>query len=665
MKTHYTRSIVLTLAFVSFSLISNTTPRVSINDIAIIKEKSPKTSLKEGDAYYKELKLKNAITSYQEALKGNTDQKVYLTRQIAKSYKQLFDYSNAKIWYDKLMEYPSDISNQDVIDYMNLLKNLQFYDQAIEVYKLNVNKFNLQTYSNFETSCKWAKEHLNDVPLFAAYATNLQTGGFFLGADFYNTGLMVGNTIRNEDVSKSGFSELGYTKALDTITFNRIENLAGVANGITNDAHPSITADGKMMYFTKNTTNEFYYTPKTNHKIEINQDGISLLNIYVSYNVNGQWSSPKRLSFNSKDFSCAYPFIDKDGRTLYFSSNRPGGLGGFDIYKTVLMNDSSFTEPENLGSLINSNDDDFAPRVYNNKFYFASRGKGGFGGADMFVCDMENGNKPGQSINMGMPFNSSKDDFYILFKENNKEGYFASNREGQKGEDKLYYFHQLPAPYDSISGIVLDRITNEVLKGVAVNLYEVNAKGDSTLVTSVITNDKGFWKLMVSPEKKYTTNFSLTDYYPRHFIIPFANKENSIVRKDIIATLKEVKLSPVVRKNNIVKINNIYFDFNKANVRSESFTILNNLVSFLNENPAANIELSAHTDGAGNDKYNLKLSDNRAKSCYLYLVANGIDAKRIVPKGYGETKLLNDCKDAKKCSEMENQLNRRVEVKFL
>lgn len=665
MKTQYTTTLVLSLAFASLVSTIEANNEFFSNSISLVKEKSPKTFLKEGDSYYKEFKLKDAIVSYQEALKGSSEQKVYITRQIAKSYMQLFDYGNAKIWYDKLMEFPSDIIEVDVINYINLLKNLQLYDEAIDIYNANANKFNLKTYSNFETSCKWAKEHINDASLFSLNVTNLQTGGLFLGADFYNTGLMVGNTIQNEGGLKTGFSELGYTKLVDTTTFDKIQNLAGTANSITNDAHPSITADGKTMYFTKNTTNEFFYYPKVKHNIEINQDGISLLNIYVSYNVNGQWSAPKRLSFNSKEFSCAYPFIDKDGRTLYFSSNRPGGIGGFDIYKSVLMNDSSFTEPVNLGNNINSADDDFAPRVYNNKFYFASRGKGGFGGADMFVCDFENANKLGQAVNMGVPFNSSKDDFYILFKENSKEGYFASNRDGLKGEDKLYFFRKLPPPNDTISGIVLDRITNEILKGVLVNLYEVNANGDSSLVKSMTTNETGFWKFMISPEKKYVTNFSLIDYLPRRFVIPITDAENHNNRKEAMASLKVIKLSPIVKKNNIVKINNIYFDFNKANVRSESFSILNNLVNFLNENPTANIELSAHTDAAGNDKYNLKLSDNRAKSCYMYLVANGVDAKRIIPKGYGEMKLLNSCKDAKKCSEMENQLNRRVEVKFL
>ncbi|MES2132530.1 MAG: OmpA family protein [Bacteroidota bacterium] len=627
--------------------------------------KSSKTSLKEGDAYFKHYRLKEAVLSYQEAIKGSTDKKMYLTRQLAKSYRLLFDYQNASIWYEKLMEFSSDIVGQDILEYAQILKNMEMYDKAIDVYDLYLKRMQLSnsTPSTFKASCIWAKEHINDKSDYDLVLTSMDTKGVFLGADFYNSGLMYGTMQKNPD--ETMYSDLYYSKMPDSVTFSNPEKIPGKTNSLSNDAQPSISTDGKTMYFTRNTTDIFFYNPKKSKSLEINPDGISLLNIYVSVNKDGEWSAPKRLTFNSKEFSCAYPFIDTDGKTLYFSSNRPGGFGGFDIYKAVLKNDSVFSAPENLGKDINSDDDDFAPRVYDHKLYYASRGKGGFGGADMFMSTIGSNGKLSTAQNMGISFNSSKDDFYLLFKSNYEEGYFASNRDGEHGEDKLYYFKKTPPPFDTISGIVLDRITNAKIQGATVNLYELNGKGDSLLVNTTTSDAEGFWLFPVSPLKSYSTTFSFPDYYSRRYIIPAMSKDKTNKRKDAMAGMKEVKLSPVVKKNNIVKINNIYFDFNKANIRSESYSILNNLLGFLNENPAAMIELSAHTDGAGNDKYNLKLSDNRAISCYEYLIGNGIDKKRIVPRGYGETRLLNNCKDAKKCSDAENQLNRRVEVKFL
>ncbi len=660
MKTSYFHYPKVVFLFVILCLVG----KADLLNATSLLAKSPKTSLKEADAYFKRYQWREAAASYQEALKENTDKKMYATRQLAKTYKLMFDYQNAAVWYEKLMEYSSDIAGGDIMEYAEVLKNLMLYDRALEAYNLYAKKMQLDPSapSAFKASCQWAKEHINDKPDYDLVLTSLQTQGVFLGAEFYNSGMMYGLMQKGKDGVT--YSDLNYSKMTDSVTFSNASSITGQVNGRSNDAQPSISPDGKVMYFTKNTTSEFYYNPKKNNGIELNTEGVSLLNIYRSVNVNGEWTTPKRLSFNSKDFSCAYAFIDADGKTLYFSSNRPGGFGGFDLYKAVLKNDTVFSTPENLGKEINTADDDFAPRVYEQRFYYASRGKGGFGGADMFVCNIGSNARLSAPQNLGVPFNSSKDDFYILFK-NAKEGYFASNRDGEHGEDKFYYFKKIVIPPDTLSGIVSDRITNMPIAGVDVRLYELNDKGDSTLVNTVVTGTDGYWEFIVSRLKKYAVVFSLKDYYPKEFKLPADTRENAEERKAVIAAIRDLKFSPVVRKNNIVKINNIYFDFNKANIRIESYAILNNLVGYLNENPSAMIELSAHTDAAGNDKYNLKLSDNRAISCYEYLIANGISKSRIIPKGYGETKLLNNCKDAKKCSEEENQLNRRVEVKFL
>lgn len=658
MKTCYIRSLMIIILFAFLSLESAAGFKVTLNSAP----KNSKTLLKEGDEFFKQYKFREASVSYQEAIKEATDQKMYITQKLAKTYMYMFEYHNAIVWYEKLMQFSSDVTGLDIVEYISILKNLEMYDKAIEVCNTYAPKIRLANLSPdaIKQSCEWAKKHLNDVPKYYVLPTNMQTQGVFLGADFYNSGLMYAS--ESKDAPKTTYSDLRYTKMIDSVTFSAPESVAGRINSNSNDAQPSITMDGKTLYFTKNTTDIVSYNPKKANKPEIDMEGISPLNIYVSTNTNGEWSAPRRLSFASNDHSCAYPFIDADNRTLYFSSNRPGGYGGFDIYKCVLENDTLFSTPKNLGKEVNSAGDDFAPRVYNQKLYYASRGKGGFGGADLFVCDIAANGDAGVPQNMGVAINSSKDDFYILFKKGEKDGYLASNRESERGYDKLYYFKEIPPPNDTLSGIVSDRITNAGIPGVDVKLYELINK-DSVLVNSTVTDTTGYWMFAVNPTKRYAVVVNMKDYYEKRFTIP--SNKNAKERKDAIAALRNISLSPVVKKNNIVKINNIYFDFNKANIRNESFSILNNLVGFLNENPQAKIELSAHTDAAGNDKYNLKLSDNRAISCYEYLIASGIAKSRIIPKGYGETKLLNNCSDAKKCSDSENQLNRRVEVKFL
>lgn len=657
MKTSCIRSLAIIALFIGMSVNSEARFRTLLGTGA----KSSKTLLKEGDEFFKQYKFREASVSYQEALKEATDKKMYITQKLAKTYLMLFEYQNAAQWYGKLMEYSSDVTGLDIAEYISVLKNLEMYDKAIEICDLHASKIRLAGLSpeDIRQSCEWAKKHLHDEKKYDLFPTNLQTQGVFLGADFYNSGMMYACV--SKDAAKTTYSDLRYVKMMDSVTFSAPENLAGKLNNGSNDAQPSITMDGKTLYFTKNTTDVASYNPKKGNRPEINMEGISPLNLYVSVNVNGEWSAPKRLSFASNEYSCAYPFIDADNKTLYFASNRAGGFGGFDIYKSVLENDTVFSTPKNLGREVNSAGDDFSPRVHGRKLYYASRGKGGFGGADLFVCDLNAAGEAGSATNMGLPFNSSKDDFCILFK-NEKDGYLASNRESERGYDKLYYFKEIPPPFDTISGIVADRITNAGIPGVDVKLYEIRNK-DSVLVNTTLTDSTGYWMFVVDPTKNYVVKINMKDYYEKRYVVPSHKKPKE--RREAVAALRNVSLSPMVKKNNIVKINNIYFDFNKANIRNDSYAILNNLLGFLNENPQAKIELSAHTDAAGNDKYNMKLSDNRAISCYEYLIGNGIDKSRITPKGYGETKLLNDCKDARKCSDAENQLNRRVEVKFL
>jgi len=665
MKTRYTYPALMFLLML-LALLS--VQQLSAGNLRKDKPLSAKASLKAADLFYKQYKYREAAASYQEALKaGSADKKFYITRQIAKTYRAMFDYDNAVTWYGKLMDYSSDVANQDIYEYAQLLKSVQNYDKAMEVYELYAKKAGLSAadVETFRASCLWAKTHMNDKPLFNLSPTTIQTGGPFLGADYYNAGFIVAQPQMPEPMSVTAYSDLQYVRGSDSVNFGKGEKLPGRTNGLSNEAQPSLSADGKTMYFVKNTTDVGEYNPKKAGSMPVNADGVSLVGIYVSYNRDGEWTRPAMLSFNSTNYSCTYPFIDKDGKTLYFASNKPGGSGGFDIYKATLQNDSVFSEPVNLGRDINSADDDFAPRVYHSTFYYASRGKGGFGGADLFAAGMDA--KTGRiekPQNMGIPFNSPKDDFYILFRESKKEGYLASNREGGHGVDKLYYFKKIFIP-DTLDGTIRDRITNYPLKDVKVELYEIKEHGDSAYVDATSTNKDGYWEFLIDPEKRYKTHFTLNDYEPKAFTLLAVGDNGDPNRDRTIGQMRNIRFSPVVKKNKIIKIDNIYFDFNKADIRSESYSILNNLLEFLNENPAADVELSAHTDAVGSDAYNIKLSNGRARSCFDYLTSKGIDPKRIVPKGYGESHLLNNCKDAKKCSEEENQLNRRVEVKFL
>ena len=622
-------------------------------------------NMKAGDENFRLYKYNEALDHYLAAYKAMKTPTFYVTQQIAYSYRVLYDYKNALAWYAKLYEYKTDNSPENLKEYAQLLKNAEQYDRAVEVYKEYAARSggNEMLVEYFASTCVWAKQHKEEAPKYGIYPTNIAKGKLHLGMAFYNSGMMLSIPKSSGADEKTVYYNLGYVKANDTVNFTKPEELQGDIHSAYYEAGPALTPDGKVLYYTRNSTDASTYKPKKAAKYNIDKNGSSNLQLFSSRNVNGVWSKGRPLNVSSLEYNCVFASVSRDGKTLYFCSNMPGGFGGYDIYKADIMNDTMVGKPVNLGAEINTIEDDLYPYATKEHFYYSSRGKNGFGGLDLQKAQIINGAVVNPK-NMGVPFNSSKDDFSVLFKENGKEGYFVSNREGEHGGDIVWYFNKLRI-WDTLKGRVIDRITAHAIEGAMVSLYEVDAKGNRVHVKDTLTNKSGNWLFITDPEKAYYVSFKLNNYDTKEYYIPEKDLAVKPSRRDVLTMLNPMNLYPTVKKDNVVKIDNIYFDFDKATIRSESYEVLDNLVNFLKENPAAHIELSAHTDAAGNDKYNLKLSDGRARSCFEYLVSKGIDPARMIPKGYGETRLLNHCKDAKKCSDAENQLNRRVEVKFL
>lgn len=621
-------------------------------------------NLKAGDENFNLYKYNEALEYYLAAYKKGPAT-FYLTQQIAKSYRLLYDYQNALEWYNKLYDYKTDNSAENLKEHAQLLKNAEQYDKAVEIYREYVTRTggNELLVEYFASTCVWARQNIDAAAKYGAYPTNIAKGKLHLGMAFYNNGLMVSVPKSSGADEKTVYYNLAYIKSLDSVNFAKPEELDGDVHATYYEAGPALSPDGKILYYTRNSTDASTYKPKKAAKYNIDKNGSSNLQIFSSHNTNGVWSKGRPLNVSSLDYNCVFPCVSTDGKALYFCSNMPGGSGGYDIYKSEIINDTTLGRPQNLGPEINTIEDDLYPYVTKEHFYYSSRGKNGFGGLDIQKAQLVNGSVVNPK-NMGVPFNSSKDDFSILFRESGRQGYFVSNREGTHGGDIVWYFNKLLI-WDTIKGTVIDRITAHAIEGVKVTLYEIDAKGNKVFVKDTLTDKSGNWLFITDPEKAYRVAFQFNNYDSKEFYIPEKDLAVKPSRRDVITMLNPLNLYPTVKKDNVVKIDNIYFDFDKATIRPESYTILDNLVNFLKENATARIELSAHTDAAGNDKYNLKLSDGRAKSCFDYLVAKGIDPARLIPKGYGETRLLNNCKDAKKCSEAENQLNRRVEVKFL
>lgn len=350
------------------------------------------------------------------------------------------------------------------------------------------------------------------------------------------------------------------------------------------------------------------------------------IEIYSSRkDASGNWSAPLAFTHNNVTaWSVGDPFITEDGRALYFASNMPGGAGGTDLYVCYRTAVGEWGPPLNLRAINTAGNERSPALTKNSILYFASDGRIGMGGLDIYRVSLDNtGKTVGTVRNMGYPLNSPQDDFAFGLTESGI-AYLSSNREGGSGSDDIY----------AIAALLKD---------------EVPATEDP------------------STEKENTT--AVSDTINK---IPVAkNDNNSPVPAGIDPKENPVAVVPVPEKPkdstppSATDLPDIYFDFNKADIRPDAQILLARVVKMLADSPGSIVEVGSHTDSRGNDVFNLQLSEKRAASVANYLVSKGVDRARIKAKGYGETRPRNNCSNGVSCGEEEHKMNRRTEFKIV
>jgi len=410
------------------------------------------------------------------------------------------------------------------------------------------------------------------------------------------------------------------------------------------EASATYTPDGKTMVFARSNDGS--------------KKGLLSVDLWVSYNKGGVWSEPALANINDRSADDFSPVFAPDGTTLYFASGRKtGSQGGTDLYKATLGPNGRFSPAENLGESINTPGNENFPGVApDGTLYFSSDGRPGYGKLDIFMV------KGGQAVNLGADVNSTADDFAPL-PMSNETGLFSSNRAGGKGSDDIYKFTKKPLKQVTFyaDGTVLERDTRT---GATTPLAGANV---------TIEGNNGQRQTVVSgPDGKFTakldsmTNYNLMaehqgDFASRGTLTTVGRKPS---QDQLPSLMNDIRLPVTLTMNKLIKnvaieVKDIFYDYNKANIRPDAAIRLDTLVQTLVDNPKISIELSSHTDARGKDAYNLKLSQLRAESAVAYIISKGIDKTRITAKGYGETRPI--VKDAK--TEEEHQRNRRTEFK--
>lgn len=440
---------------------------------------------------------------------------------------------------------------------------------------------------------------------------------------------------------------------VDAKTITSISNLINSDNA--NEGSLTFSPDGKTMVFAKGNSGK--------------RKGTADVNLFISRLRNGNWTEPRMLTINNPGYWDSSPAFSRDGRTLYFASNRPGGYGGVDLYSARRNARGRFFKVKNLGPEINTTGNDMFPYISDDgHLYFSSDGHPGFGGLDLLIAQRRNGVTTIE--NLGVPINSNADDFGMyLFKAD--RGFFSSNREGGKGDDDIYTFVN-EDPNLKIVNYYLEGVTmthNQqdslvILPNVDVQLLAF----DGTEIDDATTNDDGKFLFRVYEHEHYNLVAKKNGGKERYLITrqPFTTVGKSAGRDTLTQLVTEVKFDTLLvleklEKNKIFVLENIYYDLDRYEIRDDAAIELDKLVTILNDNPEITIELSSHTDDRQTDQYNLKLSERRANSAVAYIASQGIPQSRLVARGYGESKLLIE----NATTEEEHQINRRTEFKIL
>ncbi len=362
-------------------------------------------------------------------------------------------------------------------------------------------------------------------------------------------------------------------------------------------------------------------------------DGFGSCDIFWSKRADGAWSEPENLGpvVNSEAWD-SQPCFSSDGKTLYFASKRKGGKGSSDIWKAELRLDGSWTEPVNLGDSVNSAYEEMAPFIHGDgqTLYFSSKGHPGMGGYDLFYSRMKPDSSWSTPVNLGYPINTCSDEMTLIVNARGDVAYVSSDKFGGKGRQDIYSFplykEARPIPSTYFKGIVYDSETKKRLQA----RFELsNLEDGKTVAASASDPVNGEFLLVLPSDKNYGLNVSKDGYL--FYSDNFSLKGLHDIEKPFI---KNVALKPV-KVGEVVVLRNIFFDTDKYILKPESLTELKNLLALMKKNASLKLELGGHTDAMGKTKHNLELSKNRAKAVYEFLIQNGIPATRLSFEGYG------------------------------
>jgi outer membrane protein OmpA-like peptidoglycan-associated protein len=623
------------------------------------------TKIAKGDTQFNDLAYIDATETYLKVAKKGYKSKE-LFQKLGDSYYFNANLKEANKWYAELFALDQPIESEYYYRYSQTLKAAEDYKKADEFldkfYKLSANDIRANLYNKQRDYKKTIDKNSGRYEIKTA---TINTRKSDYGTAFFGDKIVFSTSRDTTGFARvqtrwtnQSFTNFYVSERTEENDLINPERFSKTINSKFHEDTPVFTKDLKTVYFTRNNFTE--------GKIGRDEKQVINLKLYKAVlNNEGKWENVTELPFNSSTYSVAHPALSPDGKTLYFASNMPGTNGQSDIFKVAILGDNQYGTPEKLSNAINTEARETFPFItQDNELYFASDGHQGLGGLDVFVTKINPDGSIGPVVNLGTPINGPMDDFAFIIDNSTRKGYFSSNRSGGKGLDDIYGFTEKePLVIEcksELAGFVTDEESGVILPGSTVSLFD----DKFNLLSKVTTDDKSLYQFEVKCGQKYYLRAEKSEY---------ESKEQNIVLPDsagktefpiaLSKKLKEIKPGTDLAKTFNIKI--IYFDLDKANIRSDAQADLAKIAEIMKEFPTMKVDVRSHTDSRQTNAYNEKLSDARAKSTIDWLVKNGIEKERLSGRGYGESQLINHCGDGVKCSEEEHQMNRRSEFIIL
>ena len=635
---------------------------------------SYETMIKVADESAEKKDYANAIDWFEKAYKESKDKDLKIV--IGDLQMLLRDYKKAARAYDRALKRDKDGTYEYIrVDYAKALKYQGLYREALAELRT------VASTTDDDSTKQIALFEIDGIEKMDTYAQNLEAVIDFAGKKI-NSGSGENSPMRFNDGSlyfssfnrktaieiddEEGYEAKIYSAAKDDEgeyekpkALNKRINREGY-----NSAGVSFSGDGRIMYFTR-------------AKLNVNEIEESV--IYKAPRTDSGWGAAEDVENINGDYIAMHPIEGElfGNKVLFFTANMEGGFGGYDLYYST-MTGENYSTPVNLGESINTKGDEVTPFYQNGTLYFSTDGRPGLGGFDIWYATW-NGSSFEDITNMGFNYNSAQDDQYLRFTPGGSSGFMTSNRPHKdkrklKGSDTCcddIYTIQLRE-------IVIDLLVNVndengPLKEATVELIDLSIADETDGMqskTNVIGNDFNF---LLDADHKYRVVVSKEGYYPDTTV-----SFNTVGLLDSYTVKKNVTLKPlpptepteedgivIIEANKPIRLNNIYYDFDKWNILPDAEDDLAYLKSLMDDYPDMVIELSSHTDARGESPYNQRLSQKRAQSAKNWLVADGVNTQRIKAVGYGEAVITNQCVDGVRCSDSEHRINRRTEFKII